>query len=100
MSISNDPLFNRYSQEPVYYMAHPLAPDDKYTYDENMAHVLEMMEFFYKECNVRVVAPYHTMCLVLPDREPKWRRVGLEVDLVVVRALNRLILVGHKISSG
>jgi hypothetical protein len=99
MSISNDPLFNRYSNEPVYYMAHPLAPDEKFTFNQNMGHVVEMLKFFYG-IGVRVIAPYHTMCLALDDDTPEDRRVGLEVDLSVVRSLKRLILVGHKISSG
>lgn len=81
-------------------MAHPIAPDDRFTYEQNMQHILDMMQFFYVECGIRVIAPYHTMCLVLPDDQPEFRRIGLEVDLVVVRALGRLILAGHKISSG
>lgn len=102
MTTSYHPITNidRYSQEPVYYMAHPVAPDDKFTYQQNMDHILEMMKFLYVECNIRCVAPYHTMCLVLPEHEPIYRKIGLEVDLVIVRQMRKLILVGHKISTG
>lgn len=100
MSISDDSKFNRYSREPVFYMAHPVASDPKFDYEQNVTHIIEMMRFFFRKARVRVSAPYHTMLLALEDTDDAERREGLETDLCIVRCMNRLILVGHKISSG
>lgn len=83
----------------VYYLAHPLTPDDRFTYEQNMAHVLEMVRFFLDN-DVHVIAPYHTHCLVLDDQNEKHRELGLEIDVRVVKSLKRIILVGHKQSRG
>lgn len=92
--------FDRDSNIPVFYMAHPVATDDFYDYDQNMDHILEMMRFFYEDCKVRVIAPYHTLLMFMDNKNEKHVKTGLEVDCAVVKRLHNLILVGHKISSG
>lgn len=93
------PEFNAASKEPVWYLAHPLAPDEHKTFQENMAHVVDMIRLCYDE-GFRVIAPYHTICLALDDENSEHRRIGLEVDCLVARKLGRLILSGHKVSKG
>lgn len=92
--------FDRDSEQPVFYMAHPVASDNSYSIDQNLSHIIEMIYFFYTKCKVRVVAPYHTLCLTLDNKVPENLKVGLEVDCAIVKSLRRLILVGHKLSSG
>lgn len=100
MSINKNPKFDRNSVEPVWYLAHPLATDELYTYEQNMEHIVTTLRFLIRDCKLRVMAPYHTMCLALDDADDEERRIGLETDLSIVRQTNRVILAGHKISSG
>lgn len=92
-------LYEQPADSPVWYLAHPIAPDARFTYEQNIAHVVHMIKLCYK-AGVRVIAPYHTLCMAFEDSNPEERRVGLEVDCEIVRRLRRLILVGHKVSSG
>lgn len=91
--------FNPSPKEPVWYLSHPLAPDDRYTFQENMDHTLKMMRLCFDE-GFRVIAPYHTMCLVLDENNIEHRRIGLETDCRVANLLGRIILTGHKLSKG
>jgi hypothetical protein len=96
---SSDPLFDRTKEHRVYYLSHPLAADEKYTFQQNMDHVVHLMRLFYEE-GMYVIAPYHTICLALPDDNAEYRRIGLEVDCNIARLMGNLILVGHKLSKG
>jgi hypothetical protein len=95
----DDPKFRATSPEPVFYLAHPLAPDDKYTFQQNMDHSVRMIRLCFDE-GFRVVAPWHTICMALDDTNSEHRRIGLEVDCAIVHKLQRIILCGHKISRG
>lgn len=99
MAIRDDPKFGTTIDEPVWFLSHPLAPDDKFTFQQNMDHVLELMNMFYS-VGLRVICPWHTMCLCLDDNDPEMRRIGLEVDCFVANAIGRIVLTGHKLSSG
>lgn len=83
----------------IWYLAHPVAPDDRFTYEQNLAHVVHLLRVCYEE-GFRVYAPWHTICLGLPDSDPEFRRIGLEVDCELVRLTGHLILCGHRLSSG
>lgn len=96
---SSDPHFDAKREHEVWYLGHPLAGDAQYTFQQNMDHVIHMMRICYEEGFI-VVAPYHTICLALDDDNSEWRRIGLECDCNVVRKLGRVILCGHKLSSG
>lgn len=93
------PDFGKTINEKVWYLAHPLAPDDKFNFQQNMDHVVHMMRLCFDE-GFRVVAPYHTICLALDDDNLEHRRIGLESDCYVVKRLGRIIFTGHKMSSG
>jgi hypothetical protein len=96
---ADNPFFNKASTDAVWYMAHPVAPDEKYDFAQNMAHVLHMMRLCFDE-EFRVITPYHTHCLVLDDTNAAHRAMGLEIDCQIVRMLGVMILAGHKISRG
>jgi hypothetical protein len=96
---SHDPDFDAKRQHIVWYLSHPLAPDDKFTFQQNMDHVIHLMRICYEE-GVMVIAPYHTICLALDDDNPRWRRMGLECDCNMARLMGYVLLTGHKLSSG
>lgn len=85
--------------QPVWYLAHPLAPDEFFTVEDNMAHVVHLTRLFFDQ-GVYVTTPYHTCMLALDDTNTEHRRMGIEMDLTVLRALTRIICVGHKCSKG
>lgn len=95
----NMPDFGKTMYEPVWYLAHPLTTDDKYTFDQNMAHVLKVARIIIDN-GIRVIAPWHTLVLCLDDENPQHRKLGLEIDCHVVEKLGRIICTGHKISTG
>lgn len=95
----DNPTFNPNTREKVWYLSHPLAPDERYTFEENMEHVKIMLRMCFDE-GFRVIAPYHTICLCLDDNNPEHRKIGLETDCSVAYALGRIILTGHKVSRG
>lgn len=93
------PRYGETMHEPVFYLAHPLSADEKYTYDQNMDHVLKIARIIIDN-NIRVIVPWHTLCLCLDDSNPEHRRVGLEIDCFVASRMSGVILTGHKLSSG
>lgn len=93
------PDFNAQSQEPVFYMSHPLQADDKMTFQENVAHAKQMMRVCFDE-GFRVVAPYLSIIEVLDDDNLEHRKIGLETDCYVAHQLGRIIMTGHKVSTG
>ncbi len=96
---SSDPSFSAKREHIVYYLSHPLAPDERYTFQQNMDHVIHLIKLFYAE-DMYVIAPYHTICLALDDDNPVHRVIGLEVDCNVCRTLGNVMLTGHTFSSG
>lgn len=82
----------------VWYLAHPVAPDERFSLQENLDHTVEVLRILF-ETGVYAVAPWHTMLLGIPD-SPENRELGLAIDVAVVRKLGRIILTGHKVSSG
>lgn len=96
---SSHPDFNPQSDEKVWYLSHPLAADDKYDFMTNVAHAKQMMRMCY-DAGYRVIAPYLSIIEVLDDNNFEHRRIGLECDCYVAHALGRIIMTGHKRSSG
>jgi hypothetical protein len=93
------PNFGETMQTPVFYLAHPLTTDDKHTYEENMDHVLKVARILLDN-GVRVIVPWHTLCICMDDSNPEHRKLGLEIDCYVAAKLGRIILSGHKVSTG
>lgn len=89
----------KWMDKEVWYLAHPIATDNRFTYEENLAHVLHMTKLFFDH-GLRTVAPYYAMCLVMPDTDPAYREIGLEVDCAVVARMKNMVLCGHKMSRG
>lgn len=95
----NDPLFRGCDGPPTWYLSHPVSPDGMYTYQQNLDHIVKLITIFF-EFEFPVIAPYHTHCLALDNDNPTHFRLGLECDFQVVKALKRIILTGHKLSTG
>jgi hypothetical protein len=96
---SSDPSFDAKREHRVFYLSHPLAPDERFTFEQNMAHVVKLIKICFDE-GWYVIAPYHTICMALDDDKPEDRVKGLECDCNVARLLGNVILTGHKLSSG
>jgi hypothetical protein len=83
----------------VWFLAHPVAGDERFTYAQNMAHI----EWVARECfraGLLVIAPYVLTCRILDDALPADRALGMSVNDGVIRGLGRLLMCGHKRSSG
>lgn len=93
------PEFNWQASPDVWYLAHPVAADDQFTYAQNMAHCLHMLKLCWEE-GFRCVAPWYELCLIFDETNMANRIAGLEADCKIVTALGRIILTGHKVSRG
>lgn len=85
--------------EPLYYVAHPVAADTEYTYEENLEHAL----WCYRQvlnAGYAAFMPWHTMLLVAPDGDVHWRARGIKLDCLTVARFDGIILTGHKLSGG
>jgi hypothetical protein len=85
--------------EHVWYLAHPIKADDKFSQHENMKDLLRWMKVCFDE-GFRVIAPQHTICLVLDDTDLTHRNMGLEIDCTIAQMLGRIIMTGHRVSIG
>lgn len=84
---------------PVWYLAHPIAPDEMHTFQDNMDDVVRILQLCW-ECGIRAIAPYHTLLLFQDDNKSDDRKAGMECNCAVVKQLHGVILSGHKVSSG
>lgn len=95
------------SQVPVWFLAHPVAGDEKYSYDDNIGsneeetvgHIIQCLTMCFR-AGLYAIAPYHTLCLALDDADENDRTMGTITGLSLIRSLKRVILSGHKISRG
>jgi len=85
--------------KPLYYLAHPIAPDDAHTYAENMGDAQEWWTWLLRK-NVSVCAPWFGLCSVLDDSDPSDRELGMRVDQAVLERCDGLIFTGHTMSNG
>lgn len=92
-----DESFN--PNRPVWYLAHPVAPDEHFTFQQNMDDIVACLRLC-TEAGIQAIAPYHTLLLFQQDDNDAERKFGLECDCAVVKKLGRIILAGHKISNG
>jgi hypothetical protein len=101
---------------PVWFLAHPVAGDEKYSYTDNMGikvtgitedevasiesgHVIKVLKLCYA-AGFAAVAPYYELCLALDDNNPNDRTAGMLTGTTLIKGLGRLILSGHKLSRG
>ena len=87
----------------VYYLSHPVAPDERYTVQENLDHTVEVLSLFF-EAGYRVIAPWHSLCLAKNNAQfqddEEYREKCLVIDCEIVDLCDGVILVGHKLSKG
>lgn len=92
---------------PVWFLAHPVAGDERFTYEDNMGgdvhrsngHVVDLLTLCFR-AGFPAIAPYHTLCLALDDNSENDRTAGMLVGTTLIKGLGRLILSGHKLSRG
>ncbi len=85
--------------KPLYYLAHPVAPDNHHTYEENREDAKEWWTLLLRE-RVNVCAPWIGLCSVLNDSDPADRELGMAVDQSVLGRCDGLIFTGHTMSKG
>lgn len=84
---------------PVWYLAHPIAPDEKHTFQDNMDDVVEKLKMCTEE-GLNVIAPYHTLLLFQNDDKIEDRKRGMECNCALIKQIAGVILSGHRMSSG
>lgn len=82
----------------VWYLSHPIAPDEHMSLEDNIADTKELVALFWR-AGVRVIAPYLTVIEALGDA-PEFRVPGLEADMFLCKRMGPILLTGHKISKG
>lgn len=82
-----------------YYLAHPVSPTEKYSVEQNLAHIVVLTKLLWDK-EVAAIASYYPQILAIPD-SPKTRAYGLASDFEVIKGLHgHIILLGDRISSG
>ena len=85
--------------KPLWYLAHPVAPDEGHTLKQNIRDGQEWWAFLTR-AGFMVTAPWIGLCLTLDDNDETDRKIGMEVDLAVLRRCDGLIHTGHTVSNG
>ena len=83
----------------LWYLAHPIAGDGRFTTEQNLDHIAFLIRSAWKRGLV-LFSPYHTVVSVLTDSNPKERELGLAADCRLIQRFDGIILAGHKTSSG
>lgn len=83
----------------LWYLAHPVAGDDQYTYEQNMEHAKKVYVALLR-AGLKVCAPWILDCMVLDDSIPEERALGMENDAAIYHRCDGIILTGHKLSRG
>jgi len=86
-------------KDKLYYLAHPVGPDDVHTYEENIADGEDWWRALLR-AGYNVDAPWLGLCHTLDDFDSADRKIGMEIDKKVLERLDGIILTGHTVSSG
>jgi hypothetical protein len=85
----------------LWYLSHPVRPDERYTAEQNLDHTLVVLKILW-DAGFNVIAPWHSLCLALKN-EPHDAAVierALRLDCDVVKSCDGIILTGHRKSNG
>jgi hypothetical protein len=84
----------------LFYLAHPVAPDDLRGLSDNLAHTEKVAKILH-DVGFEVICNWYLDVTILDDADPGIRERGLGRDFNLIIALKgNMILTGHKISSG
>jgi hypothetical protein len=83
----------------LWYFAHPATGDDEHTFQENMAHALQMQKLIWN-AGLNVVNPWYSLVEVFGPAEGDLLERAIGVDLAIIRHLDGIVLTGHKLSAG
>lgn len=84
----------------VWYLAHPIAGDEKFRTEQNLEHLVEAQKILL-EGGIYTVAPYYSWIVAFGGAADfKQINTMLDIDCECVRSLYRIMLIGHKLSRG
>lgn len=84
----------------VWYLAHPVRSDERFSEEENLEHTKTVQKILWN-AGLWTVTPWYSWILINPDfRTPEQIDEFLTMDEETVRTLGRIVLTGHKLSSG
>lgn len=83
----------------LYYLAHPVAADERFTFEQNKAHVLKVLSSIHN-LGIDVICNWYADICFLNETDFETRERCLKRDCDLVGRLDGIILTGHKLSSG
>jgi hypothetical protein len=83
----------------LWYLAHPVGADSNRTYEQNMEDGMAWWSFLIR-AGLSVCAPWVGLCHALDDGDDNDRRLGMAVDIEVLKRCDGIIATGHKMSRG
>jgi len=85
---------------PLTYVCSPLSAPTRAEMLANAAKASTYSAWAEKEFGGRAVAPHAYLPYLLDDRVPEERALALEFDLKLLSMCSRLVVYGHRISTG
>jgi hypothetical protein len=88
----------------LWYLAHPVTPDDEHTFEQNLEHTRKMLRVCHTK-GFYAIAPWYGMVEAYKEwrgtpEYAAFRELGLGMDEQTVAAFGNIILTGHILSSG
>lgn len=83
----------------LYYLAHPVGPNDFDSLETNLDDGAKWWAFLARR-GIFVDATWYGLCMVLDDYDPEDRKLGMEIDKIVLKKCDGLILTGKIVSEG
>ena len=87
------------SDNRLYYLAAPLAPEKGETVESNLARAKRYLRKFNLD-GYHTIAPWIGLVESLDEEDPEHRRLGMEVATRALRLCGGIILCGPRVSSG
>lgn len=87
------------SLENLWYLAHPVAPTERWTLRQNLAHAEKVGRIAW-DAGFRVVMPWYSHLHFLDEANEEHRAEGLKCDLHLVRLIRKVIYTGDRFSAG
>ena len=99
-----------YEKEFFIYTCHPVAPDERYSTQQNLDSIDAIEKKITSNGNFAIISPWSSLCRVTEDSNPEERELGIDFNLLTLRVFKliadklgkplELWAYGHRISSG
>ena len=83
----------------LWYLAHPVGEDSEMTYAQNLVDGMAWWAFLIR-AGLSVCAPWVGLCHALDDGNDNDRKLGMDIDIEVLKRCDGIIATGHKMSRG